>query len=80
MPAHPRRLISAFVFCLLESIISKLATSILSIFYDVSATEQAGLGIDISETWKTGFLASQPNYCSMLFNVHQKVFHNPIRL
>ena len=31
-PAHPRRLISAFVILVLESIISKLATSEISIF------------------------------------------------
>ena len=31
-PAHPRRLISAFVIRLLESIISELATSEISIF------------------------------------------------
>ena len=31
-PAHPRRLISAFVIRLLESIVSKLATSEISIF------------------------------------------------
>ena len=31
-PAHPGRLISAFVICLLESIISKLAASEISIF------------------------------------------------
>ena len=31
-PAHPRRLISAFVIRLLESIISKLASSEISIF------------------------------------------------
>ena len=31
-PAHPRRLISAFVICVLESIISKLATREISLF------------------------------------------------
>ena len=31
-PAHPRRLISAFVIRLLESFISKLASSKISIF------------------------------------------------
>ena len=31
-PAHPRRLISAFVIRFVESIISKLATSKMSIF------------------------------------------------
>ena len=31
-PAHQRSLISAFVICLLESIITKLATSEISLF------------------------------------------------
>ena len=61
-PAHPRSLISAFVFRLLESIIFRLATSKLSIFYLVSVAEQAGLNLTFSETPKTGFLATRPNY------------------
>ena len=55
-----RSLISAFVICLLESILYKLATSEISIFQVVSVAEQAGLGMTISETPKTGFLASRP--------------------
>ena len=42
-PVHPRRLISAFVIHFLKSIISKLASSEISIFYLVSVAEQAGL-------------------------------------
>ena len=61
-PAHPRSLISAFVIHLLESIKFKLDTSEISIFYVVSVAEQAGLGMSISETPKTGFLASRPIY------------------
>ena len=52
-PAHSRSLISAFVFCSLESIISKLATSEISIFYLVPVAEQAGLNLTLSETPKT---------------------------
>ena len=59
-PAHPHSLISAFVMRLLESIIYKLDTSEISIYYVVSVAEQAGFGMTISETLKTGFLASRP--------------------
>ena len=47
-PAQPRRVISAFVFHLLESIISRLATRKISIFYLVSVAEQAGLNLTLS--------------------------------
>ena len=53
-PAHPPSLISAFVFCFLESITFKLATS------KVSIAEQAGLSLTLSETPKTGFLVPRP--------------------
>ena len=49
-PVHPCSLISAFVICLLESIISRLATSKLSIFYLVSVAEESGLSLILSET------------------------------
>ena len=42
-PPHSRRLVSMFVIRFLESIISKLATSKISIFYLVSVAEQTGL-------------------------------------
>ena len=42
---HVHSLISAFVTRFLESIISKLATSKISIFHVVSVAEQAGLGM-----------------------------------
>ena len=48
--AHPRSLISAFVIRLLESIISKLATSKFSIFQLVSvAIKDTGLSFALSE-------------------------------
>ena len=53
-PAHPRSLISAFVIRLLKSIISRLATFGISIFYLVSVTEQAGFNLNLSETPKAG--------------------------
>ena len=61
-PAHPRRLISAFVIRILESIIYGLATGQISSFKLVFVAEQAGLNLTSSETPKTGFLASRPNY------------------
>ena len=54
-------LISTFVIRLLESIISRLATSKISIFLLVSVAEQAGFNLTLSETPKTGFVASRPN-------------------
>ena len=59
-PAHPRSLISAFVFLFLKSITSKLVTSEISTFQLVSVAEQAGLNLTLLETPKTGFLASRP--------------------
>ena len=57
-PAHPRRLISAFIIRFLESIICNLATGEISIFELVSVAEETDLKLALSETPKTGFLAS----------------------
>ena len=59
-PAHPRRLISAFVICLLKSIISRLATSEISLFYLFSVAAETGWSLALSETPKTGFLTTRP--------------------
>ena len=59
-PAHSRSRISSFVIHLLESIISKLVTSEISIFWLVSVTEQAGLSLTLSETLKAGLVTSKP--------------------
>ena len=59
-PVHPHILISAFVICFLESIIRKLATGEISLFYLVSVVEETGLNLALSETRKTGFLATRP--------------------
>ena len=58
----PRSLISAFVIHLLESIIAKLDTSEISIFKLVSVAEETELSLVLSETSKTGFVASRPIY------------------
>ena len=58
-PAHPRRLISAFVIHVLKSIISKLATGEILFFYLVSVAEETGLKLALSDTPKTGFLAKR---------------------
>ena len=59
-----QRLISAFVICFLESIISKLASREISIVWLVSVAEETSLSLALSETPKTGFLAIRPIYKS----------------
>ena len=61
-PAHQRILISAFIIHLLKSIISRLATSEISLFYLVSVAEETGLSLALSEIPKTGFLTLWPKY------------------
>ena len=60
--AHPRSLISAFAIHKLNSIVSKLAPSEISLFYLVSVAEGAGFGMILSDTLKTGFVASMLIY------------------
>ena len=48
-PVHPRRLISVFVIRFLESTISKLTTSEISIFQLVPVAEETGLNLALSE-------------------------------
>ena len=50
---HLRSLISAFDIQLLESIISKLATSVFSFFLLVSVAEETGLSLALSEPPQT---------------------------
>ena len=61
-PAHPRRLISAFVIRFLQSTISRLATTKISNFHLVCVAEETGFCLALSETLKKGFLATSPNY------------------
>ena len=58
-PAHPRSLISAFVIRLLKSTISRLAMGEISIFEPVSVADEIGLSLALSETPKTGFVATR---------------------
>ena len=58
--AADHSLISAFVIHVMESIISYLATSKISIFQLVSAADQTGLSLNLSETPKTGFVPLGP--------------------
>ena len=44
--------------CFLESVVYKLATCKVSIFYLVSVAEQTGFNLSLSETQKTGFRVS----------------------
>ena len=57
-PAHPCSLVSAFVIRIWESIISKLAI--------VYVVDETGLSLALSETPKTGFVASRPIYKKVL--------------
>ena len=59
-PAHPRSLISAVVFHFLESITSTLTSSEISTFWLVSVAGETGLKLALTETPKTGFLATLP--------------------
>ena len=60
LPAHPGSLISAFVIRFLESIISRLTTSEITIFKLVSVAEETGLKLASSETPQTGFVVTRP--------------------
>ena len=53
-------LISAYVIRLLESIISRLAVSDISIFYLVSVAEETGLSLALSEIPKTSIVTMRP--------------------
>ena len=53
-------LISAFVIPLLESIISRLASSEISTLLLVSVAEETGLKLALLEPWKTDFLGTRP--------------------
>ena len=55
-------ILSAFPIHKLNSIVSKLAPSEISLFYLVSVTEGAGFGMILSGTPKTGFVASMLIY------------------
>ena len=46
----------------MESILSRLATSELSIFYLVSVAEETGLSLALSDIPKTDFVATRSNY------------------
>ena len=59
-PAHQCSLISTFIIRLLKSIISRLATSEISLFYLVSVAKETGLSLALSETLKTGFSRRAP--------------------
>ena len=53
-PAHTLSLISAFVIPLLESIISRLASSKISSFWLVSVVEETGLSLALAESFSGG--------------------------
>ena len=59
-PARPRSLVSAFVIHYLESIVVKLVPCKFLLFSLVSVAEETGLSVALSETPKTGFVATRP--------------------
>ena len=80
-PAHPRSLISAFVIHFLESFISRLATSEISIFELVSVAEQVGLNLTLSKTPETGFVAARlilysfkENYIGLKWGISEQFY------
>ena len=54
-----------YIRCL-ESTIPKLATSEISIFQQVSVADETGLSLALSETPKTGFVATRPNCINII--------------
>ena len=60
-PAHLRRLISAFVIRLFETIIPRLASSAISIFWLVSVAEEAGLNLTCRKPLRQVFSRRGPN-------------------
>ena len=60
-PAHPGSLISTFVVCYQDSIISPVSISDISSLYLASVAAQAGLSLTWSKTQKTGFLMMRLN-------------------
>ena len=69
---QPSSLISALVNRLLESIITRLATSEI-----VSVVLQDGMNLSLSETPNTGFLTSQPIWASTQENLSSGVCEQP---
>ena len=67
-PAHLRRLTNAFVVHVLESIISRLVTSEITVFELVSVAEEICVSLTLLEIPKTGFVALRPIYvCGVYF-------------
>ena len=74
---HLRSLTSAFVIHLLRHIISTLATSDVSAFQLVSVAEVTGLSIALSETPKTGFVASSLIITTGIFQPKRELKSTP---
>ena len=68
-PAHMRSLISTFVVCLTESIMSRHSPREISMFWLVYVAEQANLNITLSDSPKTGFVMTQPKYTGIQSNI-----------
>ena len=75
-PAHSCRLISAFIIHFLKSFIPELVTGEISVFYLFTLAEETGSSLTLSETPRTGFVASRPILCTSSHRVvgNQKRF------
>ena len=58
-PAHPRSLVSTFIFRCLDSILYLVSISEISKLLIASVAAQAGLSLTWSQTPKTGFLVTR---------------------
>ena len=70
---HPRSLISAIVIRYLESIACRACSIQNFIFLAISVADETGLKPALSDTPKTGFLATRPIYKS-LNNTHTHAY------
>ena len=72
-PAHPRRLISAFIVRCLDSIIPLVSISEISSLYLVSVTAQTGLSLIWLETPKSGFFMTRLIWATPWENLSSEV-------
>ena len=69
LPTTEKQTDQRLCYSLLENLISKLAIGKISTFLLVSVAGETGLILALSETWKTGFVASRLMYlCTVLFH------------
>ena len=77
-PAHPRRLISAFVLRCPDSIIPLVSIPTILSLYLASVAAQAGLSLPWSQTLKTGFLMTRLIYITVCLENLQNAYENDV--